>query len=105
MPGNPYLPVPMKIEGATVENDAKDLKTFDLSFVFQQSRLRERRAHPLDERLRRRREIARRDFLGPYFKQEIGHRIFRSVQDQASAGCDRPWNVRIAEKTRPVKAA
>ena len=33
MPGNPYLPVSVKVEKITVENDAKDLKTFDFSFV------------------------------------------------------------------------
>jgi len=32
MPGNPYLPVSVRVESVTVENDAKDLKTFDLSF-------------------------------------------------------------------------
>ncbi len=33
MRGNPYLPVLVKVEKVTVENDARDLKTFDLSFV------------------------------------------------------------------------
>jgi len=30
---NPYLPISVRVEKVTVENDAKDLKTFDLSFV------------------------------------------------------------------------
>ncbi|MBM3313483.1 heterodisulfide reductase subunit F [candidate division WOR-3 bacterium] len=30
---NPYLPISVKVERVTVENEAKDLKTFDLSFV------------------------------------------------------------------------
>jgi len=30
---NPYLPISVKVEKIVVENDAKDLKTFDLSFV------------------------------------------------------------------------
>ncbi len=30
---NPYLPIPVRIERVTVENDAQDLKTFDLAFV------------------------------------------------------------------------
>ncbi|MCX7731713.1 MAG: FAD/NAD(P)-binding protein [candidate division WOR-3 bacterium] len=30
---NPYLPVPMRIEKVVIENDARDLKTFDLAFV------------------------------------------------------------------------
>ena len=30
---NPYLPLDVRVEKITVENDAKDLKTFDLSFV------------------------------------------------------------------------
>ncbi|MGQ9707773.1 MAG: FAD/NAD(P)-binding protein [bacterium] len=31
--GNPYLPMPVRIERVTIENDARDLKTFDLAFV------------------------------------------------------------------------
>ena len=30
---NPYLPYPVRIERITIENDARDLKTFELSFV------------------------------------------------------------------------
>lgn len=30
---NPYLPLLMRIEKVTIENDARDLKTFDLAFV------------------------------------------------------------------------
>jgi len=30
---NPYLPLPVRLEKVTVENDARDLKTFELSFV------------------------------------------------------------------------
>jgi len=30
---NPYLPIPVRIERVTVENEARDLKTFDLAFV------------------------------------------------------------------------
>ncbi len=30
---NPYLPLPMRIERVVIENDARDLKTFDLAFV------------------------------------------------------------------------
>jgi len=30
---NPYLPVPVKVDKVTIENDARDLKTFELSFV------------------------------------------------------------------------
>ncbi len=33
MPANPYLPQPVRVERITVENDARDLKTFDLSFA------------------------------------------------------------------------
>jgi sulfhydrogenase subunit gamma (sulfur reductase) len=33
MPANPYLPVPVRVDRITVENDARDLKTFDLSFT------------------------------------------------------------------------
>jgi len=33
MPANPYLPPPVRIEKVTVENAARDLKTFDLAFV------------------------------------------------------------------------
>jgi NAD(P)H-flavin reductase len=33
MSANPYLPVPVRVEKVTVENDARDLKSFDLSFV------------------------------------------------------------------------
>jgi len=38
MARNPYEPVPVKVEKVTVENDAKDLKTFDLSFVEPEAR-------------------------------------------------------------------
>ncbi|HDQ98934.1 MAG TPA: heterodisulfide reductase subunit F [candidate division WOR-3 bacterium] len=30
--GNPYLPLPVRLERVTVENDARDLKTFELTF-------------------------------------------------------------------------
>jgi sulfhydrogenase subunit gamma (sulfur reductase) len=30
---NPWLPLPVKVEKVTVENDARDLKTFELSFA------------------------------------------------------------------------
>ena len=30
---NPYLPTPVRIEKVTVENEARDLKTFELSFL------------------------------------------------------------------------
>ena len=30
---NPYLPISVKVERVTIENDARDLKTFDLSFT------------------------------------------------------------------------
>jgi NAD(P)H-flavin reductase len=30
---NPYLPLPVRLERVTVENDARDLKTFELSFA------------------------------------------------------------------------
>jgi sulfhydrogenase subunit gamma (sulfur reductase) len=33
MPGNPYLPVQVQVEKVVVENDAKDLKTFDIAFT------------------------------------------------------------------------
>ncbi len=33
MTSNPYLPLLMRIEKVTIENDARDLKTFDLAFV------------------------------------------------------------------------
>jgi NAD(P)H-flavin reductase len=33
MSANPYLPLPVRVEKVTVENDAKDLKSLDLSFV------------------------------------------------------------------------
>lgn len=33
MSANPYLPLPVRVEKVTVENDAKDLKSFDLSFI------------------------------------------------------------------------
>jgi len=35
---NPWLPVPVKVEKVTVENDARDLKTFELSFVDESGR-------------------------------------------------------------------
>ncbi len=35
---NPYLPTPVKVARVTVENDARDLKTFDLSFVEPEAR-------------------------------------------------------------------
>ena len=30
---NPYLPIPVRLNKVTLENEAKDLKTFDLAFV------------------------------------------------------------------------
>lgn len=33
MNSNPYQPIPVRIERVTVENEARDLKTFDLKFV------------------------------------------------------------------------
>ncbi|NPV14226.1 FAD/NAD(P)-binding protein [candidate division WOR-3 bacterium] len=36
--GNPYKPVPVRIERVTIENDARDLKTFDLRFVDESER-------------------------------------------------------------------
>ncbi|MFO7638884.1 MAG: FAD/NAD(P)-binding protein [bacterium] len=33
MTGNPYLPWPVRLEKVTTENDARDLKTFELSFA------------------------------------------------------------------------
>lgn len=33
MSANPFLPLPMRIVNVTVENDASDLKTFELAFV------------------------------------------------------------------------
>jgi NAD(P)H-flavin reductase len=35
---NPYIPIQMRIERVTVENDARDLKTFDLAFVNESDR-------------------------------------------------------------------
>ncbi len=33
MPENPYLPIPVRIEKVTIENDARDLLSFDLAFL------------------------------------------------------------------------
>ncbi len=38
MMSNPYLPLSMRIEKVTIENDARDLKTFDLAFVNESDR-------------------------------------------------------------------
>jgi NAD(P)H-flavin reductase len=38
MARNPYEPVPVRVEKITVENEAKDLKTFDLSFAQAEAR-------------------------------------------------------------------
>ncbi len=38
MTANPYLPMPMRVEKVTVENEARDLKTFDLSFCQESDR-------------------------------------------------------------------
>jgi sulfhydrogenase subunit gamma (sulfur reductase) len=35
---NPYLPLSVKVERITVENDARDLKTFDFSFIDPEAR-------------------------------------------------------------------
>jgi NAD(P)H-flavin reductase len=35
---NPYLPISVKVERVTIENDARDLKTFDLSFTAPEAR-------------------------------------------------------------------
>jgi sulfhydrogenase subunit gamma (sulfur reductase) len=35
---NPYEPIPVRVEKVTVENDARDLKTFDFSFVDTEAR-------------------------------------------------------------------
>ncbi|MCL6465123.1 MAG: FAD/NAD(P)-binding protein [candidate division WOR-3 bacterium] len=40
MGGNPYQPLPVRIERVTVENEARDLKSFDLRFVNQGERER-----------------------------------------------------------------
>jgi sulfhydrogenase subunit gamma (sulfur reductase) len=38
MARNPYEPMPVRVEKITVENEARDLKTFDLSFVQAEAR-------------------------------------------------------------------
>jgi sulfhydrogenase subunit gamma (sulfur reductase) len=38
MARNPYEPIPVRVEKVTIENDARDLKTFDLSFAQAEAR-------------------------------------------------------------------